>query len=273
MQVDLFDRTLLGRTKRQMEQITIRKYAIDKKHADLSGMRPYFRNEEQYVLYKNKILSDISRGRRYEHIGKAARDSLFDVESLGISANGQDFVMIADYSLCLDYVLHRLCGCQMDEIRRIDDYAKISRAILTYDFLEVSEIPFSRLALASDKVGSYLASLAYDCQDQILDVSDRTSWVIYKFYMDIFDILSIIKFYTTVVICNSFLSKFGRKGIIRSTTYSKVLATVSGKFDEVVTIHDTANSDIQDYKIVYRTYSPFEYLGEVITKNEFSREV
>ena len=252
MQVDLFDRTLLGRTKRQMEQITVRKYAIDKKHADLSGMRPYFRNEEQYVLYKNKILSDISRGRQYEHIGKAARDSLFDVESLGISANGQDFVMIADYSLCLDYILHRLCGCQMDEIRRI---------------------PFSRLALASDKVGSYLASLAYDCQDQILDVSDRTSWVIYKFYMDIFDILSIIKFYTTVVICNSFLSKFGRKGIIRSTTYSKVLATVSGKFDEVVTIHDTADNNIQDYKIVYRTYSPFEYLGEVITKNEFSREV
>lgn len=44
-------------------------------------------------------------------------------------------------------------------------------------------------------------------------------------------------------------------------------------FNDVVRIHDTSDGKIEDYDVVYRTYCPYEYFGEVITKDEFSRKV
>lgn len=273
MQVDLFDDVLVGRTKRQIKQIATRGYKIDKRHRTLEGIRPYCRDEHHYRLYKEYFMKLISDGRKYQSIGDAMEDSLFEVEALGIANNGQPYVLVADYSSCLDYILHRLYGCKISDIRAIDDYDRISKAILSYDFKNASDIPLSRLILASDELSTYFASLAYESKDEILECNDRISWMAYQFYKDVLSTLGFIKFYTTVVLCNSFMSLAGRKGIIRSTSFSKIAAASSVMFNDVVKIHDRSSDNIEDYEIVYRTYCPYEYFGEVIIKDELSRKV
>jgi len=264
---------LAKRTHRQIKQITTRKYQVAKGYRDLDGMRRYFASEGQFRAYQKNIQSLIHAGRHYDHIADAMCDSLFDVEVLGISNNGQAYMMVADYGDCLDYILHRLCGCKLRDIRKIEDYSLISRAILGNDLRDAGDIPLSRLLFASSELKQYFAALTDKGADSFSGHDDQVSWVAYKFYSEVLSLLGFIKFYTTVVVCNSFLGTFGRKGIIRSTSYSKIAATVSGIFDEVVTIHDLDNPNIEDYKVVYRTFRPYEYLGEVITKNEFSRKV
>lgn len=181
--------------------------------------------------------------------------------------------MIADYGNCLDYVLHRLYACKMSDIRAIDDYDEISKSILGYDFRDTLDIPLSRLILASDELSTYFAALAFESRETIPECNDRISWMIYQFYKDVLSTFGFIKFYTTVVVCNSFMRSAGRKGIIRSTSYSKIAAASSEMFNDVVRIYDASDGKIEDYDVVYRTYCPYECFGEVITKDEFSRKV
>lgn len=271
MQVDLFNNTLLSRAKRQIGQISTRGYEMATRERNMERMQKYFSSEEDFKNYRNYIRALIKEGRHYDTLGFARSDSLFDVESLGIANNGQNFMMIADFSYSLDYIMHRLCGCKLEDIRAIKDYDRISKAVMNYDIDSISDIPLARLISASDKVEKYLVDIVKRSNSMDIVEEDKLSWVAYTFYKDIISLAGYIKFYTTVVVCDSFLNLFGKKGVIRSTSFSKIAATVDQRFDDIITIHDTENAQIEDYDIVYRSYGAYEYLGEVITLNEFSR--
>ena len=67
--------------------------------------------------------------------------------------------------------------------------------------------------------------------------------------------------------------------MIRSMSYSSVLATVPVQYDKIITLHqldtgiDSGKPKIEDYQVQARSYKPYEYMGEVIRQNEFSWKI
>lgn len=271
MQVDLFDDTLLARAKRQKEQIASRGYDLMGIHRHLDGLEPYFKNKAELEEYRNHIFDLIKAGRYYEKIASASCDSLFEVEALGVAKSAQAFVMICDFSECLDYVLHRAYHCKIDDIRKIEGYDEISRSILNNDFSLSGDVKFDRLLNASQELRNAFAELSKE-SEVITSCEERLSWVIFQFYKTVLSTLSDIKYYVALDVCQQISKLCGQKGIIRSVNYSSVLATVSTRFDEVVNIHQLSGS-FDDYQIVFRTYRPYEYVGEVLRRNDFARKM
>lgn len=278
MQVDLYEPSLRNESNRQSKQISTRKYTIKKNCEDLAGLDYYFDDEVALKRYKEHLLDLLRSGRKYSRIGKAGCDSLFELETLGVAEYGKPYVMIADFSDCLDYVLHRAYGCKIDDVRKIENYSAISRALLNFDFAGLDhQTTFECLMSASNELNGALAKISEEAENQDLLASDKVTWVIYNFYSNVLSTLADIKYYTTMCICRNQREMEGDKGVIRSISYSSVLATVPIKYDKVITLHQleeggvaTPGHKIDDYNVTFRSYKPYEYVGEVIRQNEFN---
>lgn len=216
----------------------------------------------------------MKEGRKYETIGTASSDSLFEVEALGIPEYGYGFTLIVDFSDCLDYVLHRTFGCKIEDIRGIDRYEDISWAILNNDFSRLdTDVTFDRLLSSSKELSSAFAKLSKAAKsNNEISVNDQASWVAYQFYVTVLLTLCPLKFYTAMEVCNNLSIVGGQKGTVRSQNFSSVIATVHAKFSEPVVLHQI-DGTFDDYSLIVRSYAPYEYLGEVIRKNELSRKL
>lgn len=277
MQVDLYKASLRGEANRQMEQVRTRKCSISKPERVLSKLDYYFDDETTLRNYKRHIMNLIDTRRKYHSIGGAWCDNLYELETLNIADYCRPYVMIADFSDCLDYVLHRRYGCKISDIRGIDNYSAISRALLNFDFASLDhKATFDALLSASPELRAALMRIAEEADEQDVGAADKAIWVIYRLYCQILSELATVKFYTMMCVCRDKGEMDGDKGVIRSMNYSSVLATVPVKYDKVVTLHHLPDGacvpthKVEDYQVPFRSYKPFEYVGEVIRRNEFS---
>lgn len=280
MQVDLFKQDLRNEANRQVRQVTTRGYKLDRQFKGFDGLQYYFSNQDSLNDYRAHLNVLLEQQRKYSYIGSAGCDNLYELETLGIASNSRGYVMILDFSDCLDYVLHRLYGCKIDDIRKIKDYSRVSRALLNFNFASLDhQATFDDLMSVSNELRGALAHLADEAEHKDLASNDKAIWVIYRFYSEVLSHLSDVKYYVTMCICRNYLEMEGDKGVIRSMSYSSVLATVPVQYDKIITLHqldtgiDSGKPKIEDYQVQARSYKPYEYMGEVIRQNEFSWKI
>ncbi len=274
MQVDLFESAHAQAMYRQRGKMYQRGFKLNPQFGKLNGMREYFNDASEFEYYRSNLFKQLDRfkpGKRYEFIGSAAMDTLYELETLGVGEYVHGYIMIADFSRSLDYVLHRQYGCKMQDIRGIEDYDLISSSILNCNFDKVdSQITFDRLLKASPELCNGISQLSeVASKNEELSVDNQVSWMIYTFYQEILSMLSNVKYYTMMMLCTNSEVYRHNKGAIRSSSYSSIIATIDCRFDDEVTLHQN-NDKIDDYKIIVRSYAPYEYLGEVLRNNEFT---
>lgn len=255
--------------ERSYRKMMTRDYQILPQYSDLSGMNPYFAEcPEQLQFYKDNLLQKLKAGRSYQQIGEASRDSLYELETLCIGTYTQGYVLILDFSQALDYILHRLYRCKIEDIRRIEGYNNISASILNYNFDRMSsQITFERLLNASDELLVAISALSKIVKEKgTLSQQRQVQWMIFKFYSSVLSELHRVKYYSMMMLCASAEVATEKRGVIRSSNYSSIVATISHRIEGVLTIHQN-NNIFDDYEIPIRSYLPFEYLGEVVRKN------
>lgn len=273
MQVDLFkNQELYARACRQSQQIATRQFKIASEFSDFNELNAYYVDPKELERQKVKLNELVEQGRQYSYIGSAGCDNMFPLEAMNLAHNSKSYASILDFSNCLDFALMYSYGCKLEDIRKIDDYEKISKAILNYDFEQVGNVCFSSLIEASDELQKAFVELSNRAKAQDMYYNDRLPWMIYRFYDKILSDLSLVKFYVMVVICNHLEKTVGRKGVIRSMNFSSVMATTDDLVNEKIFI-SYEKLGIKDYPVPIRTYRPFEYVGEVLRQDVTYRKV
>ncbi len=274
MQVDLFDPDLNVKINRTMAQIQKRGFELKDCYKDLSGLEPYFSDKAALQGYKSKLYKLLDDGRQYEQVGEAACDNLYDLEALAVAAYGSSFytnlALIVDFSGCLDFIMHRGYGCRIRDIRKIKDYNVVSRSLLNRDFARIgTEVTFDSLLSASNEFYQQMSDLSTRVQENLeIPKDEQVPYMIYEFYRKLLSVLHRLKFYVMADVCRQ-LSAKGNKTVIRSMSYSSVLACTSEVFNDVVKLHQL-DGTFDDYEVPFRTYKPYEYIGEVLRRDELA---
>lgn len=272
MVLDLYDERFVRRANRQSGQIETRDCKLQPQYKDLKGLDKYFKDAEELQQYKEKILSILDKPREYQHIGGARLDSHFEVELLGI-CDSRPYVMVTDWSYSLAYLLHTLFDCKVKDIESIEDYDQISYAILNAKFDLVSDKTLSILAEASPQMLDYFSKAIQKNRAKFSNRNARELFICYDLYTQIMGTMNHLAVYTATKINDYFHETNPNlsKGVIRSIGFSKVVSATTARVDEEVIVRDPSGI-LDDYRVMCRTYEPYEYVGEEMFKNEFNRK-
>jgi hypothetical protein len=71
--------------------------------------------------------------REYKSVLGYSFDSHTILECLGVTTSSRNYSVVIDMSTCLDFVMSMICGCSTESVRKISDYEKKSRALLSLD--------------------------------------------------------------------------------------------------------------------------------------------
>ncbi len=182
----------------------------------------------------------------------------------------RNLALIADFSDCLDLVMHRTYGCRIKDIRKIDNYSVVSWSMLNKDFTHIgTEVTFESLLSASNEFYQHMSGLSAKVKESPeIPAEEQVGYMVYLFYKELLAVLHRLKFYAMADVCRQ-LSGMGNKTVIRSMSYSSVLACTSEEFNDAVILHQL-DGTYEDYSVPFRTYKPYEYAGEVLRKDELA---
>lgn len=237
-------------------QVETRKFSIDPCLGSIDDIEKHVicYNTKALNEYKESLKCAIESGRKYDHIGYAGCDNLFEVEALGIAKYCKRYTMILDLSDSLDYMLHRLSKCNIDAIRNMPNYSKISNAIMNYRFDDVEQIFFNSFFQIDHALDEYFVKLLGTANDVTISSDNKMNWIVNKFYVDIINTACSVKDYTM-----TFLRSKLQKNTFayRSKSYSAALASVENVFDENIIFHQDG---YEDYNVDIKCYEPFGYI-------------
>ena len=256
MQIDLFkSRTYNSSYHKLGNSVEKRQFELDPSLGTIDDLDKHVvcYDKQQLESYKSKLKSLVDSGREYQHIGLAGSDSLFEVEALGIAKYCKRYTLILDLSDSLDYMLHRLCKCNMSAIRGIPEYSKISRAIMNYDFEDVGEILFNTFFQVDPRLDAYLVSMLTSSDNVTISSESKMDWVVNNFYTAILNTSVAVRDYTMQVLS----SKLPRGTFAyRSKNFSSSLAAIEEPFDDKIVFHQEG---YEDYVVDVSYYAPFGY--------------
>ena len=257
MQVDLFKSRATNQDFQKIgHQIETRQFAIDPTKGGIDDIRKHVNCCNTHALdeYVTSLKNAVALGRKYNKIGQAGCDSLFEVEALGIALYAKQYTMILDFSDSLDYILHRLSRCDMRSIRNIPDYRKISNSIMNFDFSSVEEVLFETFFQVDPKLDEYFKGLLENSEHITVSSENKMNWVIGRFYIDILEMAARIKDYTM-----TYFAKHTPKHSFayRSKSFSAALGSSDHKFDSRVVF---TQDGFSDYALDLKFYEPFDYV-------------
>ena len=210
------------------------------------------RRVDGYVRYLEKLSTE---KRHYQHVGRAGSDNLFDLELLGVGQYCMRYTILFDFSDCLDYVLHRIFGCDPRDVRKLGSYEDISYAFLNYDFSRVGDVPFGVLFGLSSQLDEGFAKMQ-KCLGGEDGIDSMKSQFLYRFFSEVLGMLTNVKDYM-VTYLNLKLSD--RRFVCRSKSFSSVIVTSDKPFEEEVILHQDGFTDCI---VMPRCYSMLEYAKE-----------
>lgn len=207
---------------------------------------------DKYIAEYNK---KIENGRVYLDIGRSNNyDSLFELEAMGLSMYSKEYQVILDFSNHLDYILHRMTGCNPDNINRLPNYHDVSYALLNYDFSRINDLNISVLFGLDPKLDQKFEEIAKDVKEQCDDVGDSlTQKIAYTFLTGVLDTIVPIRDYVAIYVKQR---GAGTKGEIkyRSKNFSSALLTSSSPFVEDILIHQDPFMDLTLHPKCYKRY-------------------
>lgn len=167
-----------------------------------SMLDSYFSDHPELITERkviDKLITNVSESQRYIKDGPLCFDKDYEIQKLGIARHwtGQ-YVVELDFSECLDLVLHNTFGCSLENIRKIPDYLRISKAILSYDNDRMAEICFSSLFGVDPKLDEYFAKKSFELEGQFTNIDDAVSELIIDFSNKVYNGVGAIRDYTVV---------------------------------------------------------------------------
>ena len=192
-------------------------------------------------VLKSKGLSDYyddcsTEIRHYKDVIGTCIDSHYYVEYFGLSENTRKYIITLDFSNCLDLVISFITGCSPTKLRQIENYDKVSNAILNLD-IDNLNIGLDTFTFVDPKISGYLKKL-YD------STNGETEFVRKMFEEILAAMLRIVKYVAFYIQKNT-------DSVVRSISKQSVVLTSNVPLtDDELTIHYSAmDGSVYDYKI------------------------
>lgn len=266
MQINLFeDQSLMRSNFRTTKQIKTRNFefasSFDRLKDEVEKKLP----GNKYNEIKNEIYNSIDQDRIYTDLGRSSCDNKFYLEALGVGKYVQGYILIIDFSDKLDYILHRLTKCKSENIRKMDDYYRISYAFLNLKSQLCPNINYDVFCGLDPELDKYMADLHTEISEKYYDYSNEEilQEFIYTFYSNVLSELESVKTYVI-----TYLKKLLPSLVYRSKSFSSVLGTLDSDYNESLELIQNGN---EDCIVEAKCYKRFEYLDEIRRYYEFIR--
>lgn len=183
-------------------------------------------NSPKFNEYKKHILELINNPvrKRVDLVG-GFTDPLADLEYLGIGEYCMKYTIIVEFENILDLVLAIMTGCNMSNITKLENYNKISKAVL-FDTEIMKDFNIMDLVKVDPNIENYFVNIAFECNKMYyqknLSADKLAKEVAYKFYENIMLTLSDIENYTGTAI--KYIKKES-EAVYRSKTATRIILT------------------------------------------------
>lgn len=126
-------------------------------------------DSKQFIKFRDNTLQLLHLKRKYSELGGYYCDNMFNLELLGLDKNSKKYMILVDFSEALDYVLHRLSHCKMENIKSIENYSLLSRCLLNNDMSEIEHLNFSVFMNIDKELDQYLVDLYTEVENSYSD--------------------------------------------------------------------------------------------------------
>lgn len=248
MRIDLFNDTLIVNSlEQQSKQVESRKFELQ------LSLDPVKELNES-IFNAASALSTLPRA--YVARGGGAEDNLFLLETLGVGKYCKKYTVILDFSLALDYVLHRLSGCSTDNVHKLPNYEFMSKCIMNLKFDKLSGCTFSSFFDLDDGLTRYLNSLLSKSASDYTEENTIIQDFILQFYTAITKEVADIKDYCFAYLQRLHVGNFS----YRSKSYAASVASSDTEFNEDI---ELISSEHETYNIPIRSYLAYDYAKQV----------
>ena len=116
------------------------------KNADIEELKQHLNvncNKPEFIKFRNEVVKAACSERDCEEFVGSYSDNHFSLELLGLEKNSKKYMVLVDFSESLDYILHLLSHCDMENIRAIPNYTEVSKAFLNGDMDALAKETYS----------------------------------------------------------------------------------------------------------------------------------
>lgn len=198
--------------------------------------------------------------RTYTNIFGCLTDSHNEIEKLGVCKGHKRWNVIVSLEDSLDYILHRLCGADMNNIRNMPNYKQVSRALLKLNY-EAMVASFGDLREADEKVDSYFTQLFSSTETE--DLEEAALNFQKTFVLKIMSQLSTILEYVVLAYYYDTVESAGyKKGalVLRSKSLCCFVLSSDVKIEEELIIKSPG---FEDYTLKIHSFEKYEYLEKM----------
>lgn len=242
---------------RKGKQIQSRAFILE---GNLDFLNDYEFDTQEFKDFKERCYIAASMPeRKYNNI-LGSCDSHYELEILGLGKYTKRYVIVIDFADCLDIILAKLTGCSIEAVRELDDYAKVSKDMLTFKLEDSETVPLSSIIGLDQKIKTWFTSLIYANRnsDDSNDLKDTVYNVLYEFYSCVVSTLEDIKDYVAGSLSIS------TNTVYRSKSYSSIILTSDSPFpDDCITIEIASKGKIYKKDIKVYTLQKGEYAEKV----------
>ncbi len=200
--------------------------------------------EEDYENLQRLTELDV---KRYKIIHNIYYDNAYTMECLGYSTYSSKYSVILSLQDSLDYVLHKLCGADIKNIRRIPKYQIISRGILNMDYHILNDFSFGNIIGYDENLDNYLAEMA--CMDSYEIVCQEITKNILHTCNSI--LLDLGKKYRRFIGIET-----GKNPVMRSVTFSSMVFTYDEPLNDILELTPY-------YGLIINSYGKGEYYNNI----------
>lgn len=261
MQIDLFERSdLLQDLARITSLVRAREFSCSPQHRSellqrypsLSSLVISSREYLQVEEYVDKHFSATEDAMEVLYT-----DNLFLLEALGIGNGCKQYTTILDFSQSLDYALHRLTGCALQDVRKLNGYDEISDGLLNLTLTQ-GGLKLKDFYHLSPEIAKFIEKLALDTRlNKIGDASILNSVITRRFFYAILAEIQLVRDYCTSVVRASYTKA---EPVWRSYNLSASILSTSSEISDDLIIHQEG---CEDYTIPIRSYAKWKYAEEV----------
>lgn len=180
-------------------------------------------------------------------------DNMFIFEACGLEKGSADNTVVLDFSESLDYVLHILSNCDMENIRKLDNYSAVSRAIMNMDFDNLATVSLGSLMRLDEKLKKYCIGILHKATAEESNEDVILKKLLFTFFKNVLSTTALIRDYCALTLRDSTENHY----IYRSKSYAAAVLACNAAVDEELLLK---SDEYGDYSVHIRSYKKFEYL-------------
>ena len=131
-------------------------------NADIEELKQHLNvncNKPEFIKFRNEVVKAACSERDCEEFVGSYSDNHFSLELLGLEKNSKKYMVLVDFSESLDYILHLLSHCDMENIRAIPNYTEVSKAFLNGDMDALAKETYSIFIQCDPALTKYMSDL------------------------------------------------------------------------------------------------------------------